>query len=132
MEGKLLAFIRDDSRAVDDTTWFSFDRLEFETGSAALKPASGAQLDNIAAILRAFPDVGLKLGGYTDNTGDPAANLQLSAERATGTLNELVNRGIDADRLTAEGYGEQFPVADNATEEGRGKNRRIDVRVTAK
>src|SRR5690606_15668886 len=128
VESRLLAFIRDDSKAVDETTWFSFDRLEFETGSATLRPASGAQLDNIAAILAAYPDVSLKLGGYTDDTGDPDTNLQLSTARATSTLNELANRGVDAGRLAAEGYGEQFPVADNDTEEGRRKNRRIDVR----
>jgi outer membrane protein OmpA-like peptidoglycan-associated protein len=132
VESQLVGFIQDQNKAVDETTWFTFDRLAFETGSATLQSSSGAQLDNIAAILRAFPNVNLKIGGYTDNTGDAAANLKLSADRATSTVTDLTNRGVAAGRLASEGYGDQFPVADNATEEGRQKNRRIDVRVTQK
>jgi outer membrane protein OmpA-like peptidoglycan-associated protein len=117
---------------VDNTTWFSFDRLEFETDSARLKPTSREQLLNVAAILKAYPNVAVKIGGYTDNTGDPAHNLKLSQDRANATLNELVALGIPNSQLAAEGYGEQFPVADNSTPEGRQRNRRIDIRVTKK
>jgi outer membrane protein OmpA-like peptidoglycan-associated protein len=74
----------------------------------------------------------LKPGGYTDNIGDPAANLALSRKRAEYTRAELVKLGVDAKRLEAEGYGDKHPVADNSTEEGRQKNRRIYLRVTAK
>lgn len=132
VESQLIAFIEDGSRPVDETTWFTMDRMEFETGSPVLLPSSSAQLDNIAAILKAWPGVMLKFGGYTDNTGDAAANLQLSSDRAGNAMAEVVNRGIAADRLAAEGYGDQFPVGDNATEEGRQRNRRIDIRVTGK
>ena len=132
IESRLLAFVTDAGRPVDDTTWFSFDRLEFETGSAELRPSSNEQLDNIAAILKAYPNVKLKVGGYTDNTGDPAAHQSLSTARAQNTMAAIVARGIAATRLTAEGYGEQHPVASNTTEEGRARNRRIDLRVTAK
>jgi outer membrane protein OmpA-like peptidoglycan-associated protein len=132
IESKLLAFINDPARAVDNTTWFSFDRLEFETDSARLKPTSREQLLNVAAILKAYPNVAVKIGGYTDNTGDPAHNLKLSQDRANATLNELVALGIPNSQLAAEGYGEQFPVADNSTPEGRQRNRRIDIRVTKK
>jgi outer membrane protein OmpA-like peptidoglycan-associated protein len=132
VENKLLAFIGDPTKAVDKTTWFSFDRLEFETDSAKLKPSSREQLANIAAILKAYPPVELKIGGYTDNSGDPKHNLKLSQDRATSTVNELVSLGIAKSRLAAEGYGEQFPVADNSTPEGRQRNRRIDIRVTQK
>ncbi len=132
VENKLLAFIGDPTKPVDKTTWFSFDRLEFETDSATLKPSSREQLANVAAILKAYPQVELKIGGYTDNTGDPTRNLKLSQDRATSTLNELVSLGVAKSRLAAEGYGEQFPVADNATPEGRQRNRRIDIRVTKK
>jgi len=76
--------------------------------------------------------VALKFGGYTDNIGDPQANLALSKERAEAVMAEIVKLGIDSSRLEAEGYGDQFPVADNATEEGRQKNRRVDCRVTKK
>lgn len=132
IERKLLAFIQDGARPVDKTTWFTFDRLQFETGSAVLKPSSQEQLGNIAAILKAFPQVAIKIGGYTDNVGDPQANLNLSRDRASNTMQELVKLGIDPSRLESEGYGEEHPVADNATEEGRQQNRRIDVRVTKK
>jgi outer membrane protein OmpA-like peptidoglycan-associated protein len=132
VESRLIAFIEDSSRAVDRTTWFSFDRLEFETGSARLRPSSEEQLRNVAAILKAYPNVNLKIGGYTDNEGDEAANMKLSSDRATNTMNEIVRNGIDRTRLEAEGYGEQHPVADNATAEGRQRNRRIDIRVTKK
>jgi outer membrane protein OmpA-like peptidoglycan-associated protein len=127
-----LTFITDPTKAVDKETWFSFDRLEFETDSAELKPSSSEQLSNIASILKAYPQVAVKIGGYTDNTGDAAHNLKLSEDRATSTLNELVALGIPKSRLAAEGYGQQFPVADNSTPEGRQRNRRIDIRVTKK
>jgi len=132
VEKKLIAFIEDKSKPVDKTTWFTFDRLEFETGSATLKPTSAEQLKNIAEILKAYPKVALKIGGYTDNVGKPADNLALSQKRAANTMQELVKLGTDAKRLEAEGYGDKYPVADNSTEEGRQKNRRIDLRVTKK
>jgi len=132
VEKKLIAFIEDKSKPVDKTTWFTFDRLDFETGSANLKPTSAEQLKNIAEIMKAYPKVALKIGGYTDNVGKPADNLKLSQNRAKNTMQELVKLGADAKRLEAEGYGDKYPVADNSTEEGRQKNRRIDLRVTKK
>lgn len=132
IESRLLAFITDSSKAVDTTTWFSFDRLEFDTASATLRPSSNDQLDAIAAILKAYPNVNLKIGGYTDNVGDDAENLKLSTARAQNTMQALVGRGVAAGRLSSEGFGEQHPVASNDTEEGRQRNRRIDVRVTQK
>ena len=132
VERKLVAFIEDKGRPVDKTTWFTFDRLEFETGSAALKPSSMEQLKNVAEILKAYPAVALKIGGYTDNVGNPGANRALSAKRAENTKAELVRLGVAATRLEAEGYGDLHPVADNSTEEGRQRNRRIDLRVTRK
>ena len=132
VERKLIAFIVDASKPVDKTTWFTLDRLEFDTGSAALKPSSMEQLKNIAEILKAYPKVALKIGGYTDNRGNPDANLKLSQKRAENTMQEIVKSGVDAKRLEAEGYGEKYPVADNSTKEGRQRNRRIDLRVTSK
>lgn len=132
VENKLIAFINDKSRGVDRETWFSFDRLEFETNQATLKPSSEEQLRNIAAIMKAYPNVTVKVGGYTDNVGNDSANLKLSQERANTTKNEIVRYGIAEDRISAEGFGEQHPIADNSTEEGRQRNRRIDIRVTNK
>jgi K(+)-stimulated pyrophosphate-energized sodium pump len=131
-EKKLVGFVTDASKAVDKTTWFTMDRLYFETGKSVLKPASQEQLKNIAAILKAYPSVELKLGGYTDNTGDSTSNVALSQQRAEAAKAELVQLGADAKRLTAEGYGPQYPVASNATAGGKAQNRRIDVRVTKK
>lgn len=132
IENKLLSFIQDTSKPVDDTTWFNFDRLLFDTGKATLQPQSDEQLNNIAEILKAYPNVHVKIGGYTDNTGDPAANQTLSEARAKNVMDALVAKGVDASRLESQGYGDQHPVGDNSTEEGRAQNRRIALRVTAK
>lgn len=132
IESNLVKFITDDAQAINDTTWFNFDRLLFETGKSSLKPESQEQLKNIAEILKAYPNVNLKLGGYTDNVGNDAGNLKLSDERAKSVKAELVGMGIGEDRLESEGYGELHPVASNDTEEGRAQNRRIAARVTKK
>lgn len=132
VENKLINFIEDENKQVDKTTWFSFDRLFFETGKSNLKPESKDQLGNIAAIMKAYPNVKIKLGGYTDNTGDAANNKLLSNERAISAMNELKQLGVSADRMEAEGYGSEHPVGNNETPEGRAQNRRIDIRVTAK
>ena len=130
IESNLIAFITDSSRPVNDTTWFNFDRLNFATASASILPESEEQLNNIAAVLKAYPDVNVKVGGYTDNTGDPAANRKLSQQRADAVRQALIGKGIGAKRMVAEGYGSDHPVGDNATEEGRAMNRRIALRVT--
>ena len=132
IETNLIAFIEDGARPVNDTTWFNFDRLNFATGSATILPESDEQLNNIVAILKAYPNVNVKIGGYTDNTGNAAANQKLSQQRADAVQQALVGKGIDAGRLKAEGYGDQHPVGDNATDDGRAKNRRIALRVTKK
>jgi OmpA-OmpF porin, OOP family len=132
IENKLIAFIEDASKPVDKTTWFNFDRLLFETGSSKLKPESREQLQNIAAIMKAYPAINLKIGGYTDNTGNADANKKLSQSRAEATMKELTTLGVAAARLEAEGYGQEHPVATNDTEEGRAQNRRIACRVTKK
>jgi outer membrane protein OmpA-like peptidoglycan-associated protein len=132
VEARLVTYLNDSSAPVSENTWFDFDRLLFDTGKATLQPASQEQLTNIAAILKAYPQVRIRLGGYTDNTGDAAANLRLSAERADNVMAELVRLGIDPTRVSAKGYGDENPIADNSTEEGRQKNRRISLRVTDK
>lgn len=132
VENNLITFIEDKSKKVDKTTWFSFDRLLFETGKSSLKPESQEQLNNMAAIMKAYPGVEIKLGGYTDNTGDAAKNLKLSQDRANTVMAELVKLGVAAARMKAEGYGQDHPVASNDTPEGRAQNRRIEIRVTKK
>jgi outer membrane protein OmpA-like peptidoglycan-associated protein len=132
VEVRLVNYLNDASAPVSDTTWFDFDRLLFDTGSATLQPASQEQLSNVAAIMKAYPQVKIRVGGYTDNSGDPAANLQLSEQRANNVMAELTQLGVDPSRISAKGYGQENPVADNSTEEGRQQNRRISLRVTEK
>jgi OmpA-OmpF porin, OOP family len=132
VETQLLGFIQDPSKGVERGAWFSFDRLVFDTDSATLRPESREQLRNVASILRAYPNVNIKIGGYTDNVGDTQSNIRLSQDRANGVMAELVALGVSPDRLEAQGYGEQFPIGDNSTAEGRAKNRRIAMNVTQK
>ena len=132
IENNLLKFIEDKDVVINKTTWFDFDRLTFETGKSTLKPESEEQLKNIAEILKAYPNVAVKLGGYTDNVGKANDNLQLSGERALIVKAELIKLGITDARLESEGYGQENPVSTNDTEEGRAANRRISIRVTKK
>jgi outer membrane protein OmpA-like peptidoglycan-associated protein len=132
VEARLVSYLNDNTAPVSDATWFDFDRLLFDTGSATLQPASQDQLTNIAGILKAYPQVKIRIGGYTDNTGDPAANVQLSQQRADSVMAQLTQLGVDPSRMSAKGYGQEDPVADNSTEEGRQKNRRISLRVIEK
>jgi outer membrane protein OmpA-like peptidoglycan-associated protein len=132
VERRLVSFIDDRGRRVDKETWFTFDRLEFDTGSATLAPSSQPQIHNIAEIMRCYPNVTLKFGGYTDNTGDPAANQRLSQARAESAKQAIVSQGIDSSRIDAEGYGQEHAVASNDTDDGRQRNRRIDILVTKK
>ena len=130
VEARLVKFLNDGAAAVGNAAWFDFDRLLFAGGKATLQSVSQEQLTNIAAILKAYPQVRIRIGGYTDNTGDPGMNLRLSEERANNVMDELVKLGIDPARMSARGYGDHDPIADNATEDGRQKNRRISLRVT--
>ena len=83
-------------------------------------------------ILKAYPAAHVKIGGYTDNSGNPDANKQLSQARAESVRDELQKQGIDSSRVEAEGYGDQHPAADNNTAAGRAKNRRVAILVTQK
>ncbi|HWB85167.1 MAG TPA: OmpA family protein [Bryobacteraceae bacterium] len=132
MERRLVLYLQDPNQGISGDRWFVFDRLRFNTASAALRPESQEQLHNIAAILIAYPNTRVTIGGYTDNAGNSATNMQLSRDRANDVRNDLIATGVPADRIGAEGYGDQFPVADNSTESGRAKNQRISLRVTQK
>lgn len=135
-ESKLYQFLIDPSQQVDlvDPTkdWIGFDRIYFETNKAALTNESLWQLSNVASILKRFPAAKIKVGGYTDSSGNPLRNLQLSRERAKSTMDALVSMGVATDRLTAVGFGALDNIADNATEEGRSLNRRVSMQVTEK
>jgi OmpA-OmpF porin, OOP family len=101
--------------------------LNFDTGQATIKDDSMAQLDQVAAMLKAAPALRLEVAGHTDNVGTPESNLKLSEARAKSVAAALVARGVAAGRLTPKGHGQASPIADNRTEEGRGKNRRVEL-----
>ena len=121
-----------DKTALDPNKWYTIENLYFETGSSDLKAGYELQLNNLAELLNAYPDLKIKLGGYTDNSGNEESNLQLSNLRAQTAKLKLLELGVSADRVEAEGYGSQHPICEaNDTDECKAKNRRIDVRVLA-
>jgi OmpA-OmpF porin, OOP family len=101
--------------------------INFDTGKSTIKPDSAKTLDDAAGALKLNTALRIEVGGHTDNVGTPESNLKLSQERAQAVMAALAQRGIDAGRMTAKGYGQTVPVADNRTEEGRGKNRRVEL-----
>ena len=101
--------------------------VNFDTGKATIRPDSAKTLDDAAAALKTVPAMKVEVGGHTDNVGAPEANQKLSQERAQAVMTALVQRGIPAARMTAKGYGQTTPVADNRTEDGRAKNRRVEL-----
>lgn len=101
--------------------------IHFDTGKATIKEESKPIIDQIAAALRDASALKVSVEGHTDNTGTAEGNKTLSMKRAEAVVAALVQAGIAADRLSAVGWGQERPVADNRTEEGRAKNRRVEV-----
>lgn len=136
LESKLYKMLSDESFNVsEDKTqgWITLDGVTFSKGSANLKDNSKKQIDNLVAILKAYPSANVKFGGYTDNTGSSEANQKISAQRAEAVVNALIAGGVAADRLAAEGYGPEHPICPaNDTDECKAQNRRVDLRVTKK
>lgn len=137
-EAKLFHMLSEASFTIDtvnkSANWVVLDRVYFETGKSVLTAASAAQVKNIAAILKNFPHATIKLGGYTDNTGDAAINKKISGERAAIVARDLVSAGATAAQVVeAEGYGPEFPVCTaNDTPECKAQNRRVDLKVASK
>ncbi|HEY2164803.1 MAG TPA: DUF937 domain-containing protein [Gemmatimonadaceae bacterium] len=131
-EAKLVAFLNDSTRSPDDTSWIVLDRVHFETNSAKIDPDAEAQAKNVSDILKAYPHAVAKLGGYTDSTGSDAANLRLSRSRAESARASVEHNGLDATRVTADGFGSKDPVASNSTDDGKAQNRRVALLVISK
>ncbi|GAB4250966.1 MAG: hypothetical protein Kow0079_04570 [Vicingaceae bacterium] len=104
----------------------------FETNKYDLKPKSKVELDKLIKFLKDNPTVKIELSGHTDNVGGKNDNQILSENRAKAVFNYLVENGIEKTRLTAKGYGDTQPIADNNTEEGRAKNRRTEFKIIEK
>ncbi len=102
-------------------------QVNFATDKADILPDSKPQLDQVLALLKQDPSLSLSVEGHTDDTGTAERNRTLSTARATSVVAALTGQGIDAKRLSAAGFGQDKPVADNGTEAGRAKNRRVDL-----
>jgi len=134
IEDRLVAFLGTDYKKLGADSlkkiWFDFDNLNFKTGSAELTPESQKQVDNITAILKAFPDVKLKVGGYTDKVGVEAANVKLSQSRADRVKADLEKSGVGKQITEAQGYGSEFAkFPATAPEADRVKDRHVSVSV---
>ncbi|HPF70479.1 MAG TPA: OmpA family protein, partial [Candidatus Krumholzibacteria bacterium] len=105
----------------------ALENVAFESGSARLTPASVVTIDAVAQAMKDHPDMAVEIRGHTDAVGAAEVNLDLSQRRATAVRDALIQRGIAPARVTAVGYGEDFPVADNGTPEGRAANRRVEL-----
>jgi outer membrane protein OmpA-like peptidoglycan-associated protein len=101
--------------------------INFDTGKSVIKPESKAIIDQIVEMLKTNPDLKIGVEGHTDNVGIPASNKTLSEARAKSVVSAIVSQGIAADRLNSAGYGQDKPIGDNNTEEGRAKNRRVEL-----
>lgn len=136
IEDKLVTYLNstDPADSISKGLWFDFDNLNFKTGSAEITDASMKQVQNLTAILKAYPKVNLKIGGYTDKTGNEQNNLKLSQQRAEAVQDALKKAGSAATQVVgAEGYGSQFAkAAADAPDEERRLDRRISINVRSK
>lgn len=138
IEDQLVAFLKKGdyktmSEAQLKDTWFDFDHLNFETNSAKITADTEIQVQNIAAILTAFPDVRIKIGGYTDKTGNEDHNVKLSGDRAKAVATELDKLGKKEQVTGAEGYGSKFAKYEaSASDSERALDRRVSLSVRNK
>jgi outer membrane protein OmpA-like peptidoglycan-associated protein len=101
--------------------------INFDTGKSTIKPESKAIINQIVEMMKANPDLKVSVEGHTDNVGNPKSNKTLSDERAKAVVAAIVAQGVDGKRLSAAGHGQDKPIVDNKTEEGRAKNRRVEL-----
>jgi outer membrane protein OmpA-like peptidoglycan-associated protein len=106
------------------------EQIFFETAKAKIKPISFPICDAVVAVIEKNPTIKIRIEGHTDSRGKAGYNRKLSDQRAKAVLKYLVDKGIDADRMTAEGFGPDKPIAPNETADGRAKNRRVEFHIT--
>jgi len=100
--------------------------ITFDVGKSTIKPESMTEINRIAQLMKDNPDLKFSVEGHTDNTGNATSNQTLSEARSKAVLDKLVEMGISNDRLKSAGKGQTKPIADNSTDEGRAKNRRVE------
>ncbi|MBE9519090.1 MAG: OmpA family protein [Bacteroidetes bacterium] len=100
--------------------------IRFDTGKSTLKPESMGVINEIYELMEKYPELKFSVEGHTDNVGDDASNMTLSADRADRVKNTLIEMGIASDRLSSRGLGESMPMDDNNVPEGRANNRRVE------
>jgi outer membrane protein OmpA-like peptidoglycan-associated protein len=134
IEDQLVNFLNDPNSKPGKDVWFDFDNLNFNSGSAGIASESMGQIQHIAAILKAYPKAKIKIGGYTDRTGDSLQNKKLSQDRAAAVAEAIKKAGAKAGQITgAEGYGSAFAkAAADAPDAERMKDRHISVSVREK
>lgn len=103
----------------------------FDTNSSTLRAASQTEIQKMAAVLQKYPDTNVLVEGHTDNTGSDAINNPLSQRRAQAVADYTTQQGVDASRITTQGYGSSQPIADNTTEAGKQANRRVEIAIYA-
>ena len=133
IEKALIDLALDKSKTVDESSyWLQLDRVHFDGRESDCKVDSEEQIKNLSLIMTAFPKLEINIGCYTDNLGNPASNLELSSKRAESLKDKLVELGISDSRITTEGFGSGFPIAENNTPENQKMNRRISIKITKK
>jgi outer membrane protein OmpA-like peptidoglycan-associated protein len=110
-----------------NTDGFIALNILFETGKSAIQQESLPVIDQIFDLLKSNSTLNVSIEGHTDNVGDAASNKKLSGDRAKAVTNVIIAKGIDKARLSFIGWGQEKPVADNRTDEGRTKNRRVEI-----
>jgi outer membrane protein OmpA-like peptidoglycan-associated protein len=105
---------------------FITDGITFDVGKSTIKPESMGEINRIVTLMTENPTLKFSVEGHTDSTGNAATNQTLSEARSQAVVDKLVSLGIAADRLKAAGKGQTSPIADNGTDEGRAKNRRVE------
>lgn len=114
---------------IDPPKDYVLDNVYFETGKSGLKATSYRALNDLVEVLKLKKTMVIEIQGHTDNVGKDEDNLKLSQDRADEVKKYLVSKGIDAVRVTAKGYGAAMPIADNASDNGKAKNRRTSLKV---
>ncbi len=119
-----------EARPTDRGLVLTLGDVLFEFGKATMHSDGMKSMENLTTFLQQYPGRNILIEGFTDNIGSEAYNLELSRNRANSVKSDLVNRGIAESRIRIRGYGIQYPAASNATEDGRQKNRRVEVIIS--